>query len=285
MDMTRESLDIPAIDRRTTVCVFGGVYNNHLSLAATLDDARRRGATRFLCLGDLGGFGPSPDKVFPLIREHDIVVLQGNYDHSVGNGLADCACGYTDPRDNHFARLSYSYTLTHTSDVFRQYQRELPAVLFERWAGRTVRLAHGSPRKTNEFLWESTSADDFLRRLMDRSGPSPDERADVLLVTHTGIPWRRTLPDGRMIVNVGAIGRPANDGTTDVWYALVTIDADNVTEPISVEMVRLPYDHERLAHEMRAEQLPQEFVETIETGWWTTCLEILPPKERALGRF
>jgi len=23
---------------------------------------------------------------------------------------------------------------------------------------------------------------------------------------------------------------------------------------------------------------------TIRTGWWTTCLEILPPKERAMGR-
>jgi hypothetical protein len=25
-------------------------------------------------------------------------------------------------------------------------------------------------------------------------------------------------------------------------------------------------------------------VETILTGWWTTCLEILPAKERSLGR-
>jgi hypothetical protein len=36
---------------------------------------------------------------------------------------------------------------------------------------------------------------------------------------------------------------------------------------------------------MRAEALPAPFVETIETGWWTTCLEILPAKERARGRF
>ena len=29
----------------------------------------------------------------------------------------------------------------------------------------------------------------------------------------------------------------------------------------------------------------EEFVETILTGWWTTCLEILPARERARGRF
>jgi hypothetical protein len=49
--------------------------------------------------------------------------------------------------------------------------------------------------------------------------------------------------------------------------------------------VRVHYDHARLAAEMRAERLPEEFVETIETGWWTTCLEILPPKERLRGRY
>ncbi len=45
------------------------------------------------------------------------------------------------------------------------------------------------------------------------------------------------------------------------------------------------YDHERLAREMEAEELPPEFVETVRTGWWTSCLEILPAKERAQGRY
>jgi diadenosine tetraphosphatase ApaH/serine/threonine PP2A family protein phosphatase len=275
-----------------TYCLFGGVYNNHLALTATLDDAARRGATRFLCLGDLGGFGPHPDRVLPILRERGVTVLQGNYDHSVGHGLADCGCGYTDPRDNHFAQLSYAYTLAHTSDELRAYQRALPPAIVEKWAGRKVRLAHGSPRQTNEFLWESTSADGFLARLMDAPDPpgtvgDPEiaaRPADVLIVTHTGLPWQRTLPDGRLVVNVGAIGRPANDGSTAVWYALFTVD-EAAPAPVRAERVRVAYDHERLAHEMRAEGLPPEFVETIETGWWTTCLEILPPKERLRGRF
>jgi hypothetical protein len=259
-------------------CLFGGVYNNHLALAALFDHAAARGATRFLCLGDLGGFGPSPNKVLPLLRAHDVTVLQGNYDHSVGYGLTDCGCGYTDPRDNHYAQLSYDYTLARTSDEFRAFQRALPEAIGETWAGKKVRLAHGSPRQVNEFLWESASPDAFLARLLDQA------RADVLFVTHTGIPWQRRLADGRQVVNVGAIGRPANDGTTGVWYALVTIDESSAS-PLSTELVGLPYDHERLAAEMRAEHLPPEFVETILTGWWTTCLEILPTRERLRGRY
>jgi hypothetical protein len=36
---------------------------------------------------------------------------------------------------------------------------------------------------------------------------------------------------------------------------------------------------------MGQEKLPEEFIETIATGWWTTCLEILPVKERMRGKY
>jgi len=112
-------------------------------------------------------------------------------------------------------------------------------------------------------------------------------RCDGVLCTHTGLHWHRRLPSGADVVNVGVIGRPANDGQTQVWYALLTAGAGNGASngSLSVELVPLPYDHPALAREMRQEGLPEEFVETIETGWWTTCLEILPAKERARSRF
>jgi hypothetical protein len=56
-------------------------------------------------------------------------------------------------------------------------------------------------------------------------------------------------------------------------------------EALEVEFVPVSYDHEALAEEMRDEGLPDQFVETIVTGWWTTCNEILPSKERRRGRY
>lgn len=257
------------------IFVFGGIYNNHLSLRATLDAAADFGADEIYCLGDMGGFGPSPDKVFPLLRVAEVRCMQGNYDHSIGHRLDDCACGYTDPRDNHFARISYEYTFRNTSDANKDWLRDLPSGFRANWLGQRVLMAHGSPRRTNEFLWASTSPDAFLEHLLTEAD------ADLLLVTHTGIPWSRTLASGRTVINVGAIGRPANDGNTHVWG--VTIDLTG--HRIRHAFVPIRYDHEALAEEMRNEGLPEEFVETILTGWWTTCLEILPAKERALGRF
>ena len=257
------------------IAVFGGVYNNYLALEALVADAQKRGAARLYCLGDLGAFGPHPNRVFPLLREYRIQVVQGNYDHSVGNGLSDCRCGYTDPRDNYFAQISYDYTFANTSAEFKRWQRDLPPEIRVRFAGKTVLMCHGSPRQTNEFLWESTTPDHFLAKLFR------DYDADVILATHTGLHWQRALPDGKRFANVGVIGRPANDGRTNVWYALL----ERRNGDVGIEFVPLEYDYERLAAEMRAEELPEEFVETILTGWWTTCLEVLPAKERARGKF
>ena len=257
------------------IAVFGGVYNNHLALRAVLEDAATRGARAFYCLGDMGGFGPNPDKVFPLLRAADVRVVQGNYDHSVGFELADCGCGYTDPRDNHWARVSYAYTLARTSDAHKAWMRALPKERLVRLRGRVLRMVHGSPRQQSEFLWETTSPAPFLERVLDA------HPCDALLCTHTGLHWQRALPSGRQVINVGAIGRPANDGRTGVWYALLSADASG----LHAEHLCVEYDHAALAHEMRAEGLPEEFAETIETGFWTTCLEILPAKERLRGRF
>jgi hypothetical protein len=257
------------------VAVFGGVYNNHYGLAALLEDATARGAEAIYCLGDLGGFGPSPDKVWPLLEQGGVRTLQGNYEESLATGHEDCNCGYTDPRDNHFAELSYSYTARNTSADFKRWMGELPRRRRIRIGQRELLLVHGSPRRINEFLFESASPAPFLEVLLDQ------ERADGLLCTHTGLPWHRSLPSGRDAVNVGVIGRPPNDGQTSVRYCIL----EARDEALQVELVPLAYDHPSLADEMRRERLPEEFVETILTGWWTTCLEILPAKERAASRY
>lgn len=298
---------------------FGGVYNNHLALEAAIADARGRGADRMYCLGDLGAFGPYPDRVFPLLLDNDVVCIQGNYDHSIGNDLNDCQCGYTDPRDNHFAQISYEYTYENTSASHRAWLRELPTELRFDVDGVRFLLCHGSPRRTNEFLWESTTSTAFLEKLAD------EHEVDVILGTHTGIHWQRELSGGRRFINVGCLGRPENDGRTNVWYAFVRTGEDagvagascdngglriedgesrieggnppssildsqfpGIPHPacrITVEFIPLSYDHERLAREMREECLPDEFIATILTGWWTSCLEVLPAKERRRGRY
>ena len=266
--------ELGAMSRK--IAVFGGVYNNYLSLEETIQDAKRRGADEIYCLGDLGGFGPHPDRVFPILKKYNIPVIMGNYDQSVGNNLEDCGCGYTDPRDNHYALISYNYTVNHTSDENKAWLRTLPSEIRMMLGEHKVLMVHGSPRKINEFLWQSTTPEPFLEKIFTHYD------ADIILCTHTGIHWERTLKSGKKLINVGAIGRPANDGVTNVWYAMVTLsDSGEVVN----EFIPVHYDYEQLAVEMRNENLPEEFIETLKTGYWTTCLEIMPRVERAKGKY
>jgi predicted phosphodiesterase len=258
----------------TRLAFFGGVYSNSIALAEAVAHAKRSGVDGLFALGDFGGFGPHPDRVFPILRGEAVECIQGNYEESLSSGAEDCHCGYTDPRDNHFARISYDYTASNTSAEWKSWMGALPKTRRLEVGGRRVLLVHGSPRKINEFLWESTSPTAFLEKML------LDFDADVLVCTHTGLHWRRRLPSGRMVVNAGVLGRPANDGRTNVWYTRLTFGPE-----VEVDFIPVEYDFERLAREMTEERLPAEFVETVATGWWTTCLEILPAKERERGKF
>lgn len=255
------------------IAVCGGVYSNPYALRAFVADAHRHGAERLYCLGDLGGYGAEPDAIWPLLTEHGIECIAGNYDVAIAQAGPDCGCGYRDPRDNEYAQIMYDYTLQHTSREFAAWMAGLDTERRETLGGCGVHFVHGSPAGLNDFWWESLSEQEHAERVT-RSG------ADVIFCTHSGLPWMRRT-GGRLTVNVGVIGRPPNDGGLDVRYALADLSGGEATARI----VSLPYDWRAQARSMRRGGLPEAFVRTAETGWWTTCLEILPAAERSWGYY
>ena len=262
-----------ATERPQRIAVCGGPYANPYALRAFVTDARRRGCEQLYCLGDLGGFGAEIDALWPMLQAADVTCVAGNYDVAIARGDPDCGCGYRDPTDNRYAQLIYDHTRTHASPGFAAWMGRLPTERRERLGGCDVHLVHGSPLALNDFWWESLSEDEHRLRVAASS-------ADVICCTHSGLPWQRRI-GGTLVVNVGVLGKPANDGRREVWYAILDL-ADGQAE---AELVPLAYDWEAQARSMREAGIPDLFVETIETGWWTTCLEVLPPTERARGRY
>jgi predicted phosphodiesterase len=266
------------VEAVTRLALCGGIYSNPYALRAFAADARGQGADRLICLGDFGAYGAEPEAVRPLLEEHGIECIAGNYEVAIGARQADCLCGYTDDTDNAFGQIAYDYTFAHTSEAFAAWMATLPTEERLTVDGVALHLVHGSPLALNDFWWESL--DDVAHRLRaDASG------ADVVCCTHSGLPWTRriTRSDGgeTLAVNVGVLGRPANDGGRNVWYALLDLDEGTT----AAELVPLDYDWRAQAASIRAAGLPEAFAEVIETGWWTSCLEILPPAERSRGRF
>ncbi len=261
----------------TRLALCGGTYSNPYALRAFVADARARGADRLWCLGDFGAYGAEPEAIWPLLIDNGVECIAGNYELAIGRGDPDCGCGYADDDDNAFAAIAYDYTLRHTSAEFAAWMRTLPTEHRETVDGVHLHLVHGSPLAVNDFWWDSL-ADQAHRTRIEASG------ADVICCTHSGLPWTRRFPGpdrDTLVVNVGVLGRPANDGGQHVWYALLDIDDGHAT----TELVRLDYDWRAHAASMRNAGLPEAFTQTVETGWWTTCLEIVPPAERSRGRF
>ncbi|MBT2429648.1 radical SAM protein [Streptomyces sp. ISL-112] len=255
------------------IAVCGGPYGNPYALQAFVDDARARGAERLFCLGDLGGFGADVNALWPILTDNGIECVAGNYDVAIARGDTDCGCGYRDPKDNEYAQLIYDHTLATTGRDFAAWMGTLPTERRETIDGVDVHMVHGSTLALNDFWWESLPEEQHRLR-------AAVSGADVVLCTHSGLPWQRRIGD-TLAVNVGVLGKPANDGRRDVWYAILDLSEGHVT----AELIPLAYDWRAQARSMRAARLPEIFAETIETGWWTTCLEILPPRERSRGRY
>ncbi|NEQ45143.1 MAG: metallophosphoesterase [Leptolyngbya sp. SIOISBB] len=259
--------EIPAGCDRIALC--GGPYSNFGAVnafLATTQDVEYR-----FCLGDIGGFGPLPNRTLDLLRQTEVICVQGNYDQAIGDGERDCGCGYTDPRDQQFAQISYDYTYAHTAPAHRQWLRTLPQLIRLRWRDRQFLLCHGSPDIVNEFVWESDTANQWIDDCLERV------KVDGIFATHTGIPWIRTVAQG-FWCNVGVLGRPAHEGRPHVYFAEMAW-ATGTAAPIP-QVRPLSYDPQPVVQAMAREGLPIEFQRSLLTGVWTTCAEILPLAER-----
>ncbi len=271
MSASVQRVQLPDNCDRIAIC--GGPYSNFSAVDAFL--SATASITHRFCLGDLGGFGPHPNRTLDLLRQAGVTCLQGNYDHAVGHGLRDCGCGYSDPRDREFAQISYDYTYAHTSPDHRQWLQQLPELMVLQWRGRNILLCHGSPDVVNEFVWTTETDDAQIQDFLTRY------EVDGICATHTGLPWIRHInspgQDGFWF-NVGVLGRPAHEGKRHVYYGYLTFPQDAAGP--TPELVPLTYDVDTVTTAMRSEGLPEEFIASLEQGVWTTCAEILPTAEK-----
>ena len=238
--------------------IISDLHGNRPALEVTLADARERGVRRFVCLGDVVGYGADPrhalDRVMGLcVADPEQTVefgslegglcLQGNHEFALLGSAEDF---------NPKARAAIDWTheeLTHGGgrergmDYWDFVGGLLPAARDE-----VAMFAHGSPRDpVREYLVPRDAQDhDKMRACfahMDRG---------ICFVGHSHVPavfyedHRLFLPRGtegpydlelksgvRTIVNVGSVGQP-RDGDHRLSYVL--FDGSAVT------FVRCEYD-------------------------------------------
>ncbi len=253
------------------VLLFGGPYSNLSATEAMRCWAESNGiaAENCICTGDVVAYGARPEETVSLVRDWGISVLMGNCEESVGNGAADCGCGFQEGSTcSALAEEWYDHAVRHTSGESRAWMRGLPAQLEFSMLGRRFRVVHGGVRRINRFIFASAPQAD-KRAELDWAG------TDAVVGGHSGIPFGE-LVEGRAWLNVGAIGMPANDGTRDGWHLVLEAEGDR----IRAAWHRLAYDAEAEHRMMLEAGLGGGYAEALLSGLWPST-DVLPAFERA----
>ena len=261
------------------IALFSDVHGNLTALDAVLADIDATGVTERYCLGDLVGYGPEPAGVVERMRSLAIPTVRGNYDDGVGNRRGDCGCYYATDEARANGAASYAFTDAAIPDADAAWLAALPNQLRLEPAGARVLLAHGSPRKINEYLLPDRT-DEQLARL------ATEADADVVCIGHIHIPYHRAMSaqDGRRIhyVSAGSVGKPKDGDPRACWVELVlgdeaavcaSVREDAAAGPVGDGRVsvaacvhRVAYDAPAVAAAMRAVGLPDELADALVRG-------------------
>lgn len=258
------------------IALFSDVHGNLVALDAVLADIDRSGIDEVYCLGDLVGYGPDPAGVVERMRASGIRTIKGNYDEGIGERRGECGCYYATEQAKSDGAASYAFTDAALDDADHVWLAALPGEIRIEHEGVRILLAHGSPRKINEYLLPDRQ-DAQLARLADAAG------ADVVCVGHVHIPYHRVLDgeDGRRIhyVSAGSVGKPKDGDSRAGWTELLLGSPDEIRTIASeddsaaragssstwlgVVFHRIPYDVESVVRKMAEVGLPSTLAEAL----------------------
>ncbi len=268
--------------------IISDIHGNLEALEAVLADIDRRGAKAVMCLGDVVGYGATPDKCIDLVLERTKFSLCGNHDQAVYyepfnfNVGAERACFWT-------RELFEKEPKKALRDQRWDFLGRLPM----RVASKDLLFVHASPRRpVNEYLFAEDVYTNPQKILANFERLGDDFRA--CFVGHTHVPGvflddpyfdpPDELPepniyelaeDEKAIINVGSVGQP-RDHDPRACYVLVH-NYDHVLEDVSplvdeedrpldldqalgddvrpmpkVEFIRLEYDIEKACAKIKA---------------------------------
>jgi predicted phosphodiesterase len=214
--------------------IISDVHANAIALSAVLEDARRCGAKKLLCLGDVVGYGPEPESTVSTIRARAAFTLAGNHD--------DAVSGRLDASD--FIDLAADAVSRHREALSEGNLAWLKSLPYT-YNGKSFLCAHGdftSPRTFEYVSDEQEAAANFAATKAQLMFVGHSHVPGIFLTGASGKvyslpPTDFTLEDGkRYIVNPGSVGYPRTNGNVCESTYVLYDDAEK-----TVSFRRLPF--------------------------------------------
>ncbi len=240
------------------IAIISDVHSNYEALTAVLDHCKFNRVHRYICLGDVVGYGAEPNRCCELIREHCSVTLMGNHDAAV-IGAMDTEHYYPAARQALFwtreqlsrENFEWLYGLPYTYEYdnlgFYHSAPIMPSGFIYAVA-QEVAQAHlkvYDRMKEFTFVGHSHLTTQFLlsnRRVKDMTGKPASGQSER-----------------KWIINVGSVGQPRDQ---DARACFGIFDTDGQT----FEHVRIAYDVESSAARIIRAGLDQKFANRLFVG-------------------
>jgi predicted phosphodiesterase len=239
------------------IAILSDVHGNLPAFEAVVADARAAAVEAIWCLGDLVGYGASPDECVALAQAECDIVLAGNHDLAVAGKieLADFSPA---------AAAAARWTREHAgADTLALLETLAPVQEDQR-----IGLYHGSPA---DPIWEYVLSSDQAEQSFDAMGP----RVGAIGHTHVALRFTRIdgdvvgeqthggtehdLGDGDWLVNPGSVGQPRDRDPRAAW---LLIDLDRWI----ASWRRVEYPIADAARAIEATDLPRHLADRLFIG-------------------
>lgn len=176
------------------VGLISDIHSNFIALEEVLRELDSREVSKILCVGDLVGYGASPNLVVDKIRRRNILCVKGNHDQ----GVVDNSFNF-----NPSARKALEWTRERLRDKNKVFLRNIPERRDLNLGKNRTLIIHGSPANPME---EYTFPGDLSKKWAERNKVA---KFDLVIMGHTHIPFSTTL-NNTLFVNPGSVGQPRN---------------------------------------------------------------------------
>ena len=237
--------------------IISDIHGNLEALTAVVGVLRDKGATRFVCCGDIVGYGPDPNRCVEIIRGLGCICVAGNHDWAAVGSIPINSF-------NSSAATAVLWTRPLLSESNRLYLESLPLTAEE----GPLFIVHSSPSAPD--AWE------YVLTLRQAGREMEHLAGGVCVVGHSHqplaverLPGKQARqfrddtfdirPEVKYFVNAGSVGQP-RDGDPRACCMLYDDGQQSMT------YLRVSYDIPAVQARIRAAGLPDYLASRLESG-------------------
>lgn len=238
--------------------IISDIHGNVEALLAVLNDLKDRDIDKLICLGDIVGYYPDPERCVDMIKKHADFCVAGNHDYA--------AIGRIDTQNfTYYAFAAMEWTKANITEKASEFLRTLPLTI----EIDGLFCTHSSPSNPQDWVYVFPDSEETVFEAFN----SLIYR--VNFIGHTHWPSIMIQQDDRVIlhsehriylnennyylINVGSVGQP-RDFDSRSCYAIYDTDDQEIS------LIRVDYDFTVTQRKIQENHLPAFLAERLERG-------------------